>query len=307
MMAFEPSYLKLISTGEFAVRIKTAYQHLAACDVCPLKCGVNRMEDEHGVCKTGLLAQISSYGPHHGEEDPLRRQRGSGTIFFARCNLHCVFCQNADISQMGSGGEVEVEELAAIMLELQEMGCHNINLVSPSHVVPQILAAVYIAGKAGLRLPLVYNTGGYDSLDMLALLEGVIDIYMPDMKYADEVTARKYSKIPNYPLINQATVREMQCQVGDLQVDALGIATQGLLVRHLVLPNNLAGTEQILHFLAENISSNVYLNLMDQYRPAHKAVNIPGLNRVPNRQEYQQAVEMAMKFGLKRLDVRRGY
>jgi len=210
VMNFEPSYKNRLSTGELSVRVEAAYRHLEKCDVCPLACGANRLEGKLGVCKTGQLAQVSSFGPHHGEEDPLRGQNGSGTIFFARCNLGCAFCQNAGISQLETGREVEPEELAAIMLKLQKAGCHNINLVSPSHVVPQILAAVSIAAGAGLHLPIVYNSGGYDSLDMLALLDGVVDIYMPDMKFADEAAARKYSKAPNYPLVNQAAVREMQ-------------------------------------------------------------------------------------------------
>jgi len=301
-MAFEPAYRKLVEKGGFATRIEAAYQHLVACDVCPRKCRANRLDGQLGVCKTGAKAQVCSYGPHHGEEDPLRGWRGSGTIFFARCNLHCVFCQNYDISQAGSGREVEPEELAVIMLELQAEGCHNINLVSPTHVAPQILAGVAIAAQAGLNLPIVYNSGGYDTLAMLALLDGVIDIYMPDMKYANKIIAQKYSRVRRYPEINRAAVLEMQRQVGDLQLDPHGIATRGLLVRHLILPNNLAGTRQILRFLAEKVSRNVYLNLMDQYRPAYRAGNYPELNRPINREEYQQAVEMAKKLGLRRLD-----
>lgn len=292
----------MLSGGALAERIGAAYQHLEACDVCPLKCGVNRLEGELGVCKTGVRAQVSSYGPHHGEENPLRGSRGSGTIFFARCNLRCSFCQNADISQLSAGRELEPEELAEIMLRLQDEGCHNINLVSPSHVAPQILAAVAIAAHAGLRLPIVYNSGGYDSLDMLNLLDGVIDIYMPDMKYSHTETALKYSKAPDYPRLNRLAVREMQRQVGDLRLDERGIATRGLLVRHLVLPNNLAGTEEILRFLVAEISPNVYLNLMDQYRPAYRAAGIPELNRPVSRQEYRQAVELAGRLGLRRLD-----
>jgi putative pyruvate formate lyase activating enzyme len=304
-MAFVPAYRDLVEKGEFATRVEAAYRHLVACDVCPRRCKANRLEGELGVCRTGAKAQVCSYGAHHGEEDPLRGWRGSGTIFFARCNLHCVFCQNYDISQAGSGREVEPEELAVIMLELQAEGCHNINLVSPTHVTPQILAAVAIAAQAGLNLPVVYNSGGYDSLAMLALLDGVIDIYMPDMKYANKIIAQKYSRVRRYPEINRAAMREMQRQVGDLQLDSHGIATRGLLVRHLVLPNNLAGTRQILRFLAEEISPDVYLNLMDQYRPAYRASNYPELNRPISREEYQQAVEMAKKVGLRRLDAPR--
>jgi putative pyruvate formate lyase activating enzyme len=252
------------------------------------------------------LAKVSSYGPHLGEEDPLRGWRGSGTIFFTRCNLKCQFCQNHDISQADAGYEVEPEQLASIMLELQAQGCHNINFVSPSHVVPQILAAVFIGAEAGLRLPLVYNTGGYDSMPMLTLLDGVVDIYMPDMKYADNEIGRRYSKIANYAQVNQAAVREMHRQVGDLQVSNTGLALRGLLVRHLVLPDNLAGTDQIVRFLATEISPQTYLNLMDQYRPAYKAHHFSELNRSISRQEYRTSVKMAQDAGLNRLDERRG-
>jgi len=305
MTPFEPAYLHLLESGKAQQRIDEAYAHLQACDVCPLRCGVNRLEGELGVCKTGVKAQVSSFGAHLGEEEPLRGWAGSGTIFFTRCNLRCVFCQNFEISQVGRGREVEPEELAEIMLRLQEAGCHNINLVSPTHVVPQIIAAVLIAVQAGLRLPLVYNSGGYDSLEMLALLDGIVDIYMPDMKYGDDDTARRYSKVPRYVEVNQAAVREMQRQVGDLQLDEQGIARRGLLVRHLVLPNQLAGTEKVLQFLAEEISKSVYLNLMDQYHPAYQAGNYEELNRPITTQEYQQALAAARRWGLMRLDQRR--
>lgn len=301
---FEPAYLRLLESGEAQQRIQQAYAHLHSCDVCPLRCGVNRLAGETGVCETGVRAQVSSFGAHFGEESPLRGWAGSGTIFFARCNLRCVFCQNYEISQTGRGREVEPEELAEIMLRLQAAGCHNINLVSPTHVVPQIISAVLIAAQAGLRLPIVYNSGGYDSLEMLALLDGIVDIYMPDMKYGDDEIARRYSKAPRYVEINRAAVREMQRQVGDLQMDEQGIARRGLLVRHLVLPNRLAGSEKVLQFLAEEISKNVYLNLMDQYYPAYQAHHYAELNRPITSQEYQQAVAIARQLGLRRLDQR---
>jgi putative pyruvate formate lyase activating enzyme len=250
-------------------------------------------------------ARVSSYGPHLGEEDPLRGWQGSGTIFFSRCNLRCQYCQNHDISQEDAGMEMDAEELAAIMLMLQRQGCHNINFVSPSHVVPLILAALLLGAKAGLRLPLVYNTGGYDSMQALALLDGVMDIYMPDMKYSDEATAQKLSKIPNYPQVNQSAVREMHRQVGDLELNEDGLAVKGLLIRHLVLPNELAGTSEIVSFLANQISPNTYLNLMDQYRPSYCAGQYREINRALTRQEYREAVEMALEAGLKRLDERR--
>ena len=303
---FEPAYLELLSSGELRERVAQAYEHLSVCDVCAWNCDVDRRAGQVGVCRTGERARVSSYGPHLGEEDPLRGWRGSGTVFLSRCNLKCQFCQNHDISQTDAGYEVEPEQLASIMLELQTQGCHNINFVSPSHVVPQILAAVLIAAEAGLRLPLVYNTGGYDSLVMLNLLDGVVDVYMPDMKYADAEIARRYSKIPNYPQVNQTAVREMHRQVGDLQVNGMGLALRGLLVRHLVLPENLAGTDQIVQFLATEISPNTYLNLMDQYRPAFKAHHFPELNRSVTRQEYGAALKMAQDAGLTQLDERRG-
>ena len=302
MSTFEPAYVKLLETGELQRRIEQAYHRLSDCDICARKCRVNRLEGEIGKCCVGKRAKISSSGPHLGEENPLRGWRGSGTIFFTCCNLNCQYCQNYDISQSDAGYEIEPEDLAVIMVELQSYGCHNINIVSSSHVVPQILASLLLAGKAGLRLPLVYNTGGYDSLETLQLLDGVIDIYMPDMKYADEQIALQYSKIPDYPQVNQAAVCEMHRQVGDLQVDEQGLARRGLLVRHLVLPNNLAGTAWIIKFLAEEISTNTYLNLMDQYRPAYRAMNFPELNRRNTHQEYSFAIQMAHEAGLYRLD-----
>ena len=305
IMEFEPGYLKLHRSGELKHRVEAAYELLSLCDVCGWHCRVDRRAGKLGVCKTGVRAKVSSYGPHFGEEDPLRGWHGSGTIFFTRCNLKCQYCQNYDISQTDVGKEVEPEQLAAIMLELQDMGCHNINFVSPSHVAAQILAATAIAAQAGLRIPLVYNTGGYDSLEMLRLLDGVIDIYLPDMKYADPMIARKYSKILNYPRVNQAAVKEMHRQVGDLVLDEQGLAVRGLLVRHLVLPNGLAGTREIMRFLAEEISPHTYVNIMDQYHPAYRADRYPELNRRITREEYEEAMQAARDAGLYRFDQRR--
>jgi putative pyruvate formate lyase activating enzyme len=298
----KPAYLSLAEGGELTERVRRAYEHLRSCDVCAWECGADRSGGHVGVCRTGELAQVSSYGPHMGEEDPLRGWHGSGTIFFTRCNLRCQYCQNFDISQMNAGEPVEPNRLAEYMLELQKAGCHNINFVSPSHVGPQILAAVAIAAQAGLRLPLVYNTGGYDSLRMLELLDGVIDIYMPDMKYASAQIARYYSKIPHYPEVNRAAVKEMHRQVGDLQIDGRGLAQRGLLVRHLVLPHGLAGTAEVVRFLAEEISKDTYLNLMDQYRPAFNARRFPKLVRPITWEEYREAVRLAKAAGLERLD-----
>lgn len=304
MTAFEPAYLKLLQSGELQDRVTQAYENLEACNLCAWECGVNRRQGKRGVCRTGERAAVSSYGAHQGEENPLRGWRGSGTIFFTRCNLHCQYCQNHDISQTDTGSEIKPERLAVMMLELQQAGCHNINYVSPSHVVPQILASLLIAAEAGLRLPLVYNTGGYDSMTALKLLDGVIDIYMPDMKYANANSGLRYSKIREYPKVNQAAVIEMHRQVGVLQIDAQGLAQRGLLVRHLVLPNNLAGTPTIVRFLVEEISPDTYLNLMDQYRPEFHASQYPQLNRGITRQEYQAALKMALDAGLHRLDER---
>ncbi len=299
----EPAYLSLHRRNELVERARAALGHLASCDLCARYCRVDRLETTRGaVCRTGRRARVASYGPHHGEERPLSGWRGSGTIFFSWCSLRCVFCQNWEISQRGVGAEVEPAELAAMMLELQALGCHNINLVTPSHVVAQVLEALAIAAEAGLRLPLVYNTGGYDSPEALALLDGVIDIYMPDMKYGDSELAHRYSHVRDYVRVNRAAVREMHRQVGDLSLDEDGIATRGLLVRHLVLPGDIAGTEEVLTFLAREIGPNTYLNLMDQYRPCHRAADKPPLGRPLDPAEYRRALEVAGRLGLHRLD-----
>lgn len=300
---FKPAYLALLASGELDRRVATAWAHLEDCDLCARYCHVDRRRTVEGaVCRTGERAVVNSYGAHHGEEDPLRGWAGSGTIFFSWCSLRCVFCLNWEISQKGLGREVEPEEMSAMMLALQAQGCHNINLVTPSHVVAQILAAVAIAARRGLRLPLVYNTGGYDSPEALALLDGVIDIYMPDMKYGDSETARQYSKVRSYWEVNQAAVREMHRQVGDLQIDKRGLATRGLLVRHLVLPGDIANTENVLAFLARDISRNTYLNLMDQYFPCYRAWDYPPLDRPITGNEYARAGAIADKYGLRRRD-----
>ena len=275
---------------------------LEECYVCPRQCGVDRLAGESGECHVTTQVIVSSYGPHFGEEAPLVGRRGSGTIFFTYCNLHCVFCQNYTISQLGEGYAVDRGELATMMLSLQAKGCHNINLVSPTHVLPHILNALELAVDMGLHLPLVYNSGGYDSVETLELLDGIIDIYMPDMKYSDEKTAEQLSGIENYPEVNKTAVKEMHRQVGDLQIDGEGVAQRGLLVRHLVLPNRLAGTEKVMRFLAREISTNTYLNIMDQYHPCYKAFDIPQLSRSITGQEFDEAVDLAHQQGLYRLD-----
>jgi putative pyruvate formate lyase activating enzyme len=296
---FEPSYLDLLRSGELADRASRALERLASCDLCARYCRVDRFAGVKGaVCRTGRHAVVSSLGPHHGEEDPLRGFRGSGTIFFSWCNLRCVFCQNWEISQKGAGHEVEAEALAGMMLTLQARGCHNLNFVTPSHVVAQILEALVIAVREGLRLPLVYNTGGYDSPEALELLDGVIDIYMPDVKYGDSEVAHRHSHVRDYFEVNGAAVKEMHRQVGDLVVDSEGVALRGLLVRHLVLPEDLANTERVLAFLAEEISPDTYLNLMDQYHPSHRADRVPPLDRAITTEEYCRALELARGYGL---------
>jgi putative pyruvate formate lyase activating enzyme len=259
-MNFEPAYYALWRAGQLRKRVEDAKRHLSSCDLCADHCRVNRHETAVGtVCHTGATALVSSYGAHHGEELPLRGWKGSGTIFFSWCNLRCVYCQNWEISQKGLGREVSPDEIASMMVQLQQQDCHNINLVSPSHVLAPILAAIEIAVQNGLRLPLVYNTGGYDSLEALELLDGIIDIYMPDMKYGDSDAARRYSKIQDYVEVNQKAVKRMHQQVGDLVVDKDGIALRGLLIRHLVLPGDLSGTSRVLAFIAEEISTQTYL------------------------------------------------
>lgn len=304
---FEPAYLALAASGELGRRAAAAYARLLDCDLCARYCHVNRRRTIEGAaCRTGERAVVHSFGPHHGEEDPLRGRNGSGTIFFSWCSLRCVFCQNWEISQKGIGREVEPRELADMMLALQDDGCHNVNLVTPSHVVAQILAAVADAAPRGLALPLVYNTGGYDSPEALALLDGVIDIYMPDMKYGDSQAARRYSRVRDYWEVNQAAVKEMHRQVGDLRISEEGLAERGLLVRHLVLPGDVANTDAVLAFIATHISRGTYLNLMPQYRPCYRASDYPPLHRPITSKEYDDALSLAAKYGLRRLDGRAG-
>jgi putative pyruvate formate lyase activating enzyme len=303
---FAPAYLALLESGELARRAAEAHRHLEDCDLCARYCHVNRLKTIEGaVCRTGELAVVDGYGPHHGEEDCLRGTRGSGTIFFAWCNLRCVFCQNWEISQKGAGEAMGPEEIGVMMLRLQAQGCHNINLVSPSHVVAQVIAAVHYAAARGLRLPIVWNTGGYDSPEALRLLDGIVDIYMPDMKYGDSAKARRYSKVRDYVEVNRAAVKEMHRQVGDLVLDGHGIARRGLLVRHLVLPGNLAGTDAVFAFLVREVSTETYINLMDQYYPSYRAGEYPGLSRRITAEEYRAALAAADRDGLRRLDKHR--
>jgi len=304
---FEPAYLALYRSGELQSRAEQAVADLAACCVCPRACAVDRLADKTAVCKTGRLALVSSHFPHHGEEDCLRGWNGSGTIFFSMCNLRCVFCQNADISQQRRGRAVTPARLAEMMLELQQQGCHNINFVTPEHVVPQILEALPLAIAGGLRLPLVYNTSAYDALESLQWLDGVIDIYMPDFKVWDEQLALRYLKARDYPPAARHALREMHRQVGVLKMDERGLARRGVLVRHLLMPGEVADTAAIMHFLADTLSSDTYVNIMDQYYPAAKVSTerYPELNRAVNRNEKRQAFAAARAAGLWRFDRRR--
>lgn len=290
----------MVSQVELENRIDAAYQLLESCCVCPRECGVNRLKnDKLGFCRSGLNPIISSASPHHGEEPPLSGTKGSGTIFFTNCNMKCVYCQNYPISQMGNGAEKTPGELACQMLWLQEQGCHNLNLVTPTHFVPQILNALGIAYERGFNLPIVYNSSGYDSVEALRLLDGIVDVYLPDMRYADDAIAMKLSVAPHYHEINRAAIKEMFRQVGNLELDGSGIAQRGLIVRHLVLPNKLSGTERIMKFLAEEISRDVCISLMSQYFPAFKAHENIDINRRINEQEYDQAYELKLKYGLR--------
>ena len=297
-----PSYIETYKSGELEKRIKIAYNILKSCTICPLNCKVNRLKGQLGACKTGELPIVSDYMPHFGEEAPLVGERGSGAIFFSYCNLRCVFCQTYEISHLGHGRPVSIKELAGIMITLQKEGCHNINLITPSHVVPQIMAALALAIEDGLNIPLVYNTGGYDSIDTLRLLEGVIDIYMPDFKYWDEKVAERFSKVKDYPRVVKAAIKEMHRQVGDLILDERGIAKRGLLVRHLVLPDGLAGTRDVLRFLAKEVSPHTYVNIMGHYRPCGEAQKYPPLNRRIKKIEYEEAIRIAREEGISRID-----
>ncbi|MCS6949125.1 MAG: radical SAM protein [bacterium] len=303
--AFEPAYLALHRTGELRRRAEQAVASLAECRVCPRDCAIDRLQNEVGICRTGRYARVSSYFPHHGEEDCLRGWNGSGTIFFSWCNLRCVFCQNSDLSHRGEGVEVSPERLAQMMLHLQSLGCHNINLVTPEHVVPQVLEALVIAVEGGLRLPIVYNTSAYDSMESLRLLDGVVDIYMPDFKMWDPEMAHRYLKARDYPEVARRVIQEMHRQVGVLKFDENGLAKRGVLVRHLVMPGDVAGTEHILRFLAEEVAPDTYVNIMAQYYPAGvvSKERYPEINRRITSQEYWRAVRLGEELGL-RIDER---
>ncbi len=297
----EPSYIRLYETGRLAEIETMLRERMARCDLCPHRCMADRAAGKTGKCRSGMLPVVSSFNQHFGEESCLVGRHGSGTIFMTHCNLFCIFCQNYDISHLGHGDEVSYDEFASMMLALQARGCHNINIVTPTHMIYSLIRALLAAVAKGLRVPLVYNSGGYDSADTLRRIEGVFDIYMPDFKYMDTDTSKRLSGADDYPQRAMEALREMHRQVGDLEIDTRGIAHRGLLVRHLVLPNNLAATDRVIAFLA-SLSKNTYLNLMDQYRPEYRARECADLRRRATIAEFDGAVEWARRAGLSRLD-----
>jgi len=301
MAAAWPAYIELLKSGELARRAREAVDALADCVCCPRECHADRRQPDSpdSYCRTGRLAIVSNVFPHHGEEDCLRGWAGSGTIFFSECNLRCVFCQNFDISWQGHGQPVTAEQLADQMLRLQDHDCHNINFVTPSHVVPQILEALVVAAERGLRLPLVYNTGGYDRLETLRWLDGIVDIYMPDFKFWKPETGQELAQAADYPEVARAAIKEMHRQVGALVLDEDGLARRGLLVRHLVMPGGMEETREILRFLAEEVSSNTFVNIMPQYRPEGLARRYPAIARHLSPRDFREAVQIAEEEGLR--------
>lgn len=295
-----PAYRDRMSIEELTKRAGELRELMRECTLCPHECRARRLDGKYGVCRTAADIVISSAGPHYGEEAPLSGTRGSGTIFFTSCNLKCTFCQNYDISQMRLGRRLSAKELGEVMLRLQHGGCHNINLVTPTHIVPLFVEALVYAVPRGLFLPVVYNCGGYESLTVVRLLDNIVDIYMPDVKYSDNETARRFSGAPGYWDIVRSVAKEMHRQVGDLVVDAAGIAQRGLLVRHLVLPNGLSGSRAVLDFISHEVSPSTYVNIMDQYRPAYRALRYSSLSRTIKETEYREALEYASGVGLHR-------
>jgi len=303
---YEPSYLKLYEQGQLSKRVEEARSLLKECRLCPRQCAVDRLNNEKGFCKIGRKAKVASFNAHFGEEAPLVGRLGSGTIFFSSCNLRCSFCQNYEISHLDEGAEIEAKDMATIMIELASRGCHNINLVTPTHVVPQILEALLLAVEHGLTVPIVYNCSGYERVETLKLLRGIIDIYMPDFKFWDQKWADRYCSAPDYREMAVGALKEMHAQVGDLKMDKDGIAERGLLVRHLVMPHGISGTKEVMGFLSNELSPNTYVNVMDQYRPCGTAHQDEYINHRISAKEYSAALEWAKNAGLKRLDQRQG-
>ena len=299
-MAFTPSYVSLYEKGEIEERIRLLNQFLKECRLCPRECRVNRLKGDLGYCRAGSEVETSSAFPHFGEEPPLVGDHGSGTIFFTHCNLRCVFCQNYDITHQGRGDPVTLNDLAGVMLRLQGMGCHNINLVTPTHYAPRIVGSLPEAIEKGLRLPIVYNCSGYESVEVVRLLEDIVDIYMPDVKFMDEGYAGKLCNAPDYPEVIKKVLREMHRQVGDLMINSDGIAERGLLIRHLVMPRGVASTEKVLGFIAQDLSVHSYINIMGQYRPEYRADEYPEISRRITHKEYLEAIRVAKRLGLYR-------
>jgi putative pyruvate formate lyase activating enzyme len=293
-----PNYFKTHKDSVLKRKIEEAYEMLESCSICPRNCRVNRIKNEKGFCKVGLNPVVCSFMPHHGEEPPISGLKGSGAIFFSSCNLKCAYCQNHSFSQEGEGEEVTPEKLSDFMIDLQKLGCHNINLVTPTHVMPQILKALNIAIENGLKIPIVYNTSGYELPEIVKFLEGVIDVYLVDMRYADSRISEKYSQAKDYPLINQKAVKEMHKQVGNVEFDKDGIIKKGLVIRHLVLPNNTSGTDKIIEFISKELSKNTYVSLMSQYQPYYKAHSYQEISRRITKEEYKAAVECLNKYNL---------
>jgi putative pyruvate formate lyase activating enzyme len=299
-VAFIPSYIHLFEKGELQQRVRFLKEFLKECRLCPRECRVDRLNGEKGVCQAGLEPMVSSAFPHFGEEPPLVGYHGSGTIFLTHCNLRCIFCQNYDISHLGNGEPMTSSDMARVMVRLQEMGCHNINFVTPTHYAPQIVASLPEAIENGLRLPIVYNCSGYESIEVIRLLDGVVDIYMPDAKYMDGKYSKRFSNAPDYPEVIKGILKEMQRQVGDLTTDSRGIAERGLLIRHLVMPHGVASSEAVLRFIAEEISTHCYVNIMDQYRPEYRAHEYPEINRRITQKEYLETTQWAKRYQLYR-------
>lgn len=304
---FEPPYVKLHHSGELNKRGQKLWNIMKSCELCPRECGVNRLEGDEGFCGGSSQLEISSYHPHFGEEKPLVGKGGSGTVFFTNCGLRCVFCINWEISQGGQGYPRSIEDLANMMLALQKRGCNNINIVTPTHYSPHILLALDLAASAGLRLPLVYNTCGWERLEILKMLDGIVDIYLPDFKYADGKMAAMYSSdSESYPEMTKQALLEMHRQVGVAKPAPDGLMYRGLMVRHLVMPNRIGGSKRVIEWIAENLPKDTYLNIMSQYRPMYKAFDYPEISRGITREEYEEVVNRAKELGLTNLDVQ-GY
>jgi len=299
-MTFVPSYIELARTGELAKKLESLTEILRECRLCPRECGVNRLEGQLGYCQAGADLMVSSAFPHFGEEPPLVGQHSSGTIFLTHCNLRCIFCQNYDISHLGRGEPIAPSDMARTMVRLQEMGCHNINFVTPTHYAAQIVAALPLGIEMGLRLPIVYNCSGYESLEILQLLDGIVDIYMPDAKFMEAQDARQFCNAPDYPEVLRVVLKEMHRQVGDLTLNSKGVAERGLLIRHLVMPGGVASSESVLKFIAEEISVHSYVNIMNQYRPEYRADEHRQIDRRTSHKEYLEAIQIAKRFRLYR-------